>query len=487
VEGLKTHGTNMSSQLPPGNAVSGKMLSLAFAAVVGSFLVTNLIVQRSSAAIGELSERIIYNSAPSIEHLASVRRSVLEAELLLTRFIHEPMLRPELGRSLETALTQVEQGTREYLILPPFPGEQAVRVEVEESWLRFDDAVREARAAAEADGTAAASALFDREVEPRGSQTLESITRAIEYNAVLGRETAARIHETRRHTMWLANGLNAVCGILAVAVAWLLHREAQARRVLFDAHTQSLEARAAELEQFAGRVAHDIRNPLSAARLAAEMAVRKSADEGVRGHVRLIIRSLSRADAITGALLDFARSGARPDPGARTEPRAVMEDLLSGFSAEAEQLGIELRSEPVPPVLVACSTGAYLSLLGNLVRNAIKYMGDAPARRVTLRVMEDGAMVRTEVRDTGPGIAAESLPSLFEPYFRGQASGAEGLGLGLATVKKLAEGHGGRVGVTSERGKGSTFWFELPRAGSAWERGEPGERASHPRPSEVPH
>lgn len=108
----------MPSKLSPGNAVSGKMLSLAFAAVVGSFLVTNLIVQRSSAAIGELSEHIIYNSAPSIEHLASVRRSVLEAELLLTRFIHEPMLRPELGRSLDTALTQVEQGTRESLILP---------------------------------------------------------------------------------------------------------------------------------------------------------------------------------------------------------------------------------------------------------------------------------------------------------------------------------------------------------------------------------
>lgn len=76
---------------------------------------------------------------------------------------------------------------------------------------------------------------------------------------------------------------------------------------------------------------------------------------------------------------------------------------------------------------------------------------------------------------------------VFEPYFRGQAGGAEGLGLGLATVKKLAEGHGGRVGVTSERGKGSTFWFELPRAGSAWERGEPGDSAALPRPSEVPH
>ncbi|KFE64355.1 ATP-binding protein [Hyalangium minutum] len=477
----------MSPPLPPGNAVSGKMLSLAFAAVVGSFLVTNLIVQRSSAAVGELSEGIIYNSAPSIERLASVRRSVLEVELLLTRFIHEPMLRPELGGSLETALAQVEQGMREYLILPSFPGEQSVRIGAEASWLRFDHAVRDARAAVEAEGDAKASALFKGEVEPLGRQTLEAITSAIEYNAVRGREMAERIHETRRHTMWLANGLNAFCGILAVAVAWLLYRVARARRVLFDAHTKSLEARAAELEQFAGRVAHDIRNPLSAARLAAEIVVRKSSDEVALGNIQRIIRSLSRADAITGALLDFARSGARPDPGARTEPRAAVEDLVSGFSAEAEQLGIELHAEPVPPVLAACSTGAYLSLLGNLVRNAIKYMGDAPVRRVTLRVMVEGGMIRTEVRDTGPGIASEILPSLFEPYFRGQAVGADGLGLGLATVKKLAEGHGGRVGVTSERGKGSTFWFELPRAGSSWERSETGNNASLPRPSDVQH
>jgi len=263
--------------------------------------------------------------------------------------------------------------------------------------------------------------------------------------------------------------------LLAVVVAWQLHRQSWTRRALFDAHTKSLEMRAAELEQFAGRVAHDIRNPLSAARMAAELALRKSPDEAAGNSIHRIIRSLSRADAITTALLDFARSGARPDPGARTEPRTVIADVVGGFSAEAEQAGIDLRFEPVPPVLVACSTGVYLSLLGNLVRNAIKYMGDAPSRRITIRLLEEGALVRTEVIDTGPGIAPEALPSLFNLYFRGQRGGADGLGLGLATVKKLAEGHGGRVGVTSERGKGSTFWFELQRAGSSWDPVHEGE------------
>lgn len=456
------------------------MLSLAFAAVVGSFLVTNFIVQRSSTAVGELSESIIHNSAPSIEHLAVVRRSVLETELALSRFIHEPSLRPELGRTLDTELARVKEGTHEYLSLPSFPGERELWMDVQASWLHFDTAVQQARERAESNANAEASALFRQKVEPAGRRILEDITRAIEYNAIRGRELAANIRETRQRSLWLSIGLTTLCCLLTVVVGWLLHRQAGARRALFDAHTKSLEERAEELEQFSGRVAHDIRNPLSAARLAAELALRKSPDEAVRKPIHRIVQSLSRADEITTALLDFARSGAKPDPGARTEPRTIIADVVAGFAAEAEQAGIELHSEPIPPVLVACSTGVYLSLLGNLVRNAIKYMGDGATRRITVRLMETDGVVRTEVSDTGPGIAAEALPSLFEPYFRGQRGGPEGLGLGLATVKKLAEGHGGRVGVTSERGQGSTFWFDLQRAGSSWEPATDDERTPPP-------
>jgi signal transduction histidine kinase len=107
--------------------------------------------------------------------------------------------------------------------------------------------------------------------------------------------------------------------------------------------------------------------------------------------------------------------------------------------------------------------------VGNLVRNAIKYMGDSATRRIVVRVREEGERVRTEVADTGPGIPPETRASLFELYFRGRHErGKEGLGLGLATVKRLAEAHGGSVGVSSEVGRGSTFHFLLPRAGSPW-------------------
>jgi signal transduction histidine kinase len=261
--------------------------------------------------------------------------------------------------------------------------------------------------------------------------------------------------------------LDGVCAALAILAAWLLLRQMRSRHALVESTLRFHEERAAEMERFSGRVAHDIRNPLQAARLAADLASRKSSEPPVRELAARVMRSLSRADTITTALLEFARSGAQPEPGARTDVGAVVEETIGAMAPEAASSGIDLRANPVPPVLAACSEGVYASLLGNLVRNAMKYMGPSETRRIVVDVTRTDGVIRTRVEDTGPGISAALLPSLFEPYFRASRGTAEGLGLGLATVKKLAESHGGSVGARSEVGRGSTFWFELPAAGLA--------------------
>jgi hypothetical protein len=114
-----------------------------------------------------------------------------------------------------------------------------------------------------------------------------------------------------------------------------------------------------------------------------------------------ILRSISRADAIITDLLNFARAGGTADPGARTDVREVIADLVTPMTQQAEQAQIELRFDQIPPVLVACDPGVYLSLVGNLVRNAIKYMGNGDTRHITVRVVDQGSRVRTEVIDTG--------------------------------------------------------------------------------------
>jgi signal transduction histidine kinase len=102
-------------------------------------------------------------------------------------------------------------------------------------------------------------------------------------------------------------------------------------------------------------------------------------------------------------------------------------------------------------------------VLRNLINNALDY---TPAGgRVCTQAKVDGAFVRVAVKDTGPGIEPENLPYLFERFYRPDPSRTRftgGSGLGLAIVKQLVEAQGGQVGVESQPGTGSTFYFTLP-------------------------
>jgi signal transduction histidine kinase len=116
-------------------------------------------------------------------------------------------------------------------------------------------------------------------------------------------------------------------------------------------------------------------------------------------------------------------------------------------------------------------------MVANLARNAIKYIGDGPVRRIDVRVHDKGDHVRFEIEDTGPGLPEGLDAHVFDPYVRGPHATQPGIGLGLATVKRLVEAHGGRVGVVSVAGRGCTFWFELPGAHEA-SAAEPAERTA---------
>ena len=107
------------------------------------------------------------------------------------------------------------------------------------------------------------------------------------------------------------------------------------------------------------------------------------------------------------------------------------------------------------------------------MRNASKYMSDSPVRKIAVRVRETDDVIRIQVEDTGPGVAPELREAIFEPYVRAEGATQPGLGLGLATVKRLCVAHGGEVGVRSTLGQGSTFWVTLPKAKSSAEASSP--------------
>jgi signal transduction histidine kinase len=173
--------------------------------------------------------------------------------------------------------------------------------------------------------------------------------------------------------------------------------------------------------------------------------------------------AITRAGTLVDGLLAFSRAGGYPEPGVSTEVGPVIADVVEALSGQAREQRIDLTVSASAPAraAVVCSKGVLTSLLSNLLRNAIKYMGDAPRRVIDVRALDAGGRWRIEVEDTGPGIAEAQQERIFRPHV--QLGQTAGIGLGLATVDRLIRGHAGALGVISSPGRGSVFWFELPK------------------------
>jgi signal transduction histidine kinase len=243
----------------------------------------------------------------------------------------------------------------------------------------------------------------------------------------------------------------ALAGLAAILAVGAIRRQIRA-----------LDARATELDTFAGRVAHDILSPIGSVSLTlqvlrkAKLTPERQAELGERA-----LATINLVTQMAEGLLEFARLGARPGHGQRNRLDEAIHDVVAGLAPLATAAGVEICVEAQTPAVVACSRGILVSVISNLLRNALKYMGEREHKRVIVRVRTGADCARVEVDDNGPGVPDGLEGRIFEPYVRGTSSG-RGAGLGLATVKRLVEAHGGRVGVESALGDGSCFWFELP-------------------------
>lgn len=142
----------------------------------------------------------------------------------------------------------------------------------------------------------------------------------------------------------------------------------------------------------------------------------------------------------------------------------VVQAALSDLVPIAAEKGISLEVAVDVPDEVRIDGERVMEVVHHLVDNALKF---TPCEgKVTVRAFVEGGQIVTEVRDTGLGIPAEELPKLFRRFKQVDMSStreAGGLGMGLAISKAIVEAHGGQIGVMSEIGKGSRFWFTLPR------------------------
>jgi PAS domain S-box-containing protein len=246
----------------------------------------------------------------------------------------------------------------------------------------------------------------------------------------------------------------------------------RARLLVREQATQAELAAAKELDrlkdQFVNAVSHDLRTPLTSIRgyaefLEDELGGPLSPQQGE--FVQQIERGAKRLERLVNDLLDFARLEAGTfhlnledaDLGQKVH------DIIQSLRPQAE--GARLRLEavlPETPLVAPMDPQRVEQVLSNLIGNALKFTPEGG--RIEVRARVEGDRLLCEVEDTGEGIAPADIPKLFQRF--GQLeSGIKkkgGTGLGLSISKAIIEAHGGRIGVRSQKGTGSTFWFTLP-------------------------
>jgi signal transduction histidine kinase len=433
----------------------------AFVVVVLAFVAATTYSESRASVIDASALSIANNAAPSIARLAAGRARLRQLALAEDEYADTLLAGGRQSpAAVSAARAALEGDIQSYLSLPRYPGEREAWVEAKHSLDELDRALVDL-VAASAVGPVALRAA-DAQFRARLDTVEEAFMRDMQINADVAARLASRIETVSRRRRRLVFGLDGVSAVAALATALLVLSLLRRHESLSRAYELALERRADELEAFAGRVAHDVRNALVPVSLSVSQLTRMELGESQRHWVSTADRGVWRLFELIEGLLAFAKAGAQPVPGDSADVGEVIEDVVMAQRPSAESAGCELRVAGVEPCRVGCNAGVLTSLIGNLVGNAIKHI-DGPVRRVQVSAVRRGAMVRITVEDTGPGVPEHLREAIFQPFVRG-GTGAGGVGLGLATVRRLAEGHGGVAGLDPAPGGGSRFWIELPCA-----------------------
>lgn len=450
--------------MPPGRPTVGGYLLGSFALLALCFPAITLFSQRHGESIERAALSLQTNAVASVRHLSAARGELRRVPLLANKMVHgPPAVRDAAVLELSRSQQEVDQSLQAYLRAPLYPGERELWLELQRDLIALDDGSAALLADVRAGDVVAARGTvpaLESTVERLSAALGRSVDFHLDHAALLARD----IQHRRAQSWFWGITLDLLAMALVIVAATLSLRAVRANTRLLEAHRDLEQQRADELEQFASRVAHDLVSPLGAVSLSLEVASRAGDGERRAQALARAENGVRQVHRIVQALLAFARSGARPEPGARAELRAVVDDVILNFRAPASDRGVELVVGPLPDVAVACAPGALASVVSNLVANALKYAGGGRAPRVQVSAQDRGDRVCVVVDDNGPGLPPGLDPArVFEAYTRGGVSKEPGLGLGLATVKRIAEGHGGEA-IFHSSPRGARVEVTLPKA-----------------------
>jgi len=242
---------------------------------------------------------------------------------------------------------------------------------------------------------------------------------------------------------------------------------------VFNAMLARLDSSFNRIREFTLHASHELKTPLTVMRGEVEQLLDKTPctpdqREILTGHLDEIQRLAHIVDNL--GLLAKADAGLVALEQETLRLDGLVREAFDDAGALGTRLGLEVELRECEPVAVLGDRHRLRQVLLNLVDNAVKY--NEPNGHVILSLQRDGGQARITITNTGPGIAPEQLPKVFDRFFRGGAgreNRCEGCGLGLSIAQWIVNAHTGRIAITSEPGNQTTVTLQLPLLSSPWQ------------------
>ena len=437
----------------------------SFVVIVAAFVLGNSVSIYEMRSSQEQVRSIASHAASNIELVAKLSRDFEEKQRLVADHVLEKQS-GDMAR-IEAELARVDFDIsgilREYEAIDEEASERAVlhqlKAEISELQPQVDAILLTSRK--NLDGEAEAQIHM---LEPRFEAINHAADALLDLNQSRANQEVAQVRKLQMRAVIFIAILTVLGTAFALLTArWVTRLVTEHERQMNRAMTL-LEDRNRELDAFAGRVAHDLRGPLTAINLAASALT--SSGERDEHNTAVLRRGVARMEAMIQDLLTLSRISAQV-AGAACETESVVALAREDLTPIVEATGGVLTVDVVP-AKVSCSEGLFRQALWNLGENAVKYRRSGVQLQLQIRGRVLSNAYELSVSDNGSGMTPWEVRQACEPFFRGrETQSTSGVGLGLSIVKRVIEASGGAIAVDSTPGQGTTFKIRLPLAASA--------------------